>query len=284
MAAAILDGKFVSLSIKDKVKQRIESSLSQGMRPPCLAVILLGETYASQLYVTHKRKACYEVGIKPILYSLSAHTTEAELLSVIDTLNNDKDIDGILVQLPLPTHIQTPKIIEHIDPNKDVDGFHPLNLGRLAQGQPQLRPCTPWGIMQLLSYYNLSVSSLSALVVGASSIVGRPMALELLLAKATVTISHSKTKDLEHYVRQADIIVSATGIPNVISPSWLSKKQIIIDVGIHRTKTGIISGDIDFTQAQALVSWITPVPGGVGPMTVATLLENTVFCWIKAMS
>lgn len=281
MPAAILDGKLVSSLIRNSLKQRVSQITRTGHRPPCLAVILIGSDPASLIYVGHKRKACAELGIQSMPHLLSADTPEHVVLDLLDQLNHSPDVDGILVQLPLPTHIRASTIIERIHPNKDVDGFHPLNMGRLAQGHPQMRPCTPWGVMRLLEHYQLNVAGLSALVIGSSTIVGRPMALELLLAKATVTIAHRKTKNLERHIRQADLIISATGVPNLVHMEWLHAKQIIVDIGIHRTAANQIQGDIDFVQAQARVAWITPVPGGVGPMTVTMLLENTVTCWIK---
>ncbi|MCR9191169.1 MAG: bifunctional methylenetetrahydrofolate dehydrogenase/methenyltetrahydrofolate cyclohydrolase FolD [Gammaproteobacteria bacterium] len=282
MTANILDGKLVSSLIRNSLKQRINQLSLEGLRPPCLAVVLLGNDHASSVYVNHKRKACAEVGIRSIPHILSAQTSEKELLYLIAELNASPDVDGILVQLPLPPHIRASTIIESIHPQKDVDGFHPLNMGRLAQGHPQLRPCTPLGVMRLLQHYQLSVSGLSAVVIGSSTIVGRPMALELLLAKATVTIAHRKTRNLEQHIRQADLVVTATGVPDLIDIHWLHKNQIIIDVGIHRTLDNKLRGDIDFTKAQSEVAWITPVPGGVGPMTVTMLLENTIDCWTEA--
>lgn len=281
MPAAILDGKLVSSLIRNTLKQRVSHIIRSGHRPPCLAVILIGTDAASTIYVGHKRKACAELGIESMPHLLPADTPEKVLLDLLDHLNHSPDVDGILVQLPLPKHILTSTVIEHIHPYKDVDGFHPTNIGRLTQGHPQMRPCTPWGVMRLLEHYQLSVSGLSALVIGSSTIVGRPMALELLLAKATVTIAHRKTKNLERHIRQADLIVSATGVPNLVHVDWLHAKQIIVDVGIHRSVGNKIQGDIDFEQAQNRVAWITPVPGGVGPMTVTMLLENTVNCWIE---
>lgn len=281
MSAIILDGKLVASSIRDSLRQQIENTMQTGYRPPCLAVILLGSDPASTIYVANKRKACNELGIVSIPYLLPIDMSEQTVLALLEQLNQDPNIDGILVQLPLPKHIRTQLIIEKIHPNKDVDGFHPFNMGKLIQGHPGLRPCTPMGVMRLLTHYQLNVAGLSALVIGASTIVGRPMALELLLAKATVTIAHSKTQGLEHYIRRADILVTATGVPGLINAEWLHSKQIIIDVGIHHSIDNKIRGDIDFMKAQAKVAWITPVPGGIGPMTVTMLLENTVACWLK---
>lgn len=275
MTAAILDGKFVAKEIKKTIQQIVQTRIAEGRRVPGLAVILLGADEASSIYVKNKRNICLEAGFNSYAYDLKSQTSEEELLALIDNLNADDTVDGILVQLPLPSHIDTSTIIERISPQKDVDGFHPYNLGRLAQGHPLLRPCTPHGIMQLLNYYQLNVQGMNAVVIGASNIVGRPMALELLLAKATVTICHSATEHLEHHVRNAQLLIVAAGKYNVVKPGWLNKNQIIIDVGIHRRQDGTIHGDIDFEEAKNHVKWITPVPGGIGPMTVATLLQNT---------
>lgn len=279
MTAAILDGKLVSSSIIETLTQTVSQKVALGIRAPCLAVVLVGNDPASAIYVENKRIACRKVGIHSVPYYLDIHTTEQALLGLIDQLNVSTDVDGILIQLPLPAHMQTAKIIEHIHPRKDVDGFHPFNMGTLAQGHPSLRPCTPWGIMQLLDHYKINVSGMSALVIGASNIVGRPMALELLLAKATVTIAHSQTRQLDILVRNAELIISATGVPNLIPIHCLSSHHILIDVGIHRTADNKLHGDIDFEQSKEKVKWITPVPGGVGPMTVAMLLSNTLTCW-----
>lgn len=284
MTASIIDGKHVATGIKTSIKHQVEGFIQQGHRSPGLAVILLGDDQASALYVNGKRKACLDVGFQSFAYNLPIQTTENELLSLIDTLNQADDVDGILVQLPLPAHINTNAIIEHINPDKDVDGFHPYNFGRLAQGHPALRPCTPYGVIQLLEYYQLAISGKHAVVIGASNIVGRPMALEFLLAKATVTICHSLTENLEQYVRQADIIVSATGVRNIVDVQWLNAQQIIIDIGMHRLSDNTICGDVDFHQAKNKVAWITPVPGGVGPMTIATLLLNTLSSWKKSLT
>lgn len=282
MPAALLDGNLVASTIRNSLHQQIINQIVQtGCRPPCLAVILVGSDPASMIYVENKRKACAALEIVSIPHLLPSDISEEALLLLLENLNQDPNVDGILVQLPLPKHIRSSLVIEKIHPGKDVDGFHPFNMGKLVQGHPVMRPCTPWGVMRLLQHYQLNVSGQSALVIGASNIVGRPMAVELLLAKATVTIAHSKTQNLEQYVRQADIIVTATGIPGVINTKWLHSKQIVIDVGIHRNAANKIQGDIDFEQAQSQIAWITPVPGGVGPMTVTMLLENTVICWLS---
>lgn len=275
MTASIIDGNHVATELKKKIKQSVFAHTSQGHRAPGLAVVILGEDPASRIYVNHKRSACNDVGIHSYAHDLPATTTESELLMLIDTLNQNKDVDGILVQLPLPSHINTSAIIERIDPAKDVDGFHPYNLGRLAQGNPLLRPCTPYGVMQLFKHYQLTLAGKHAVVVGASNIVGRPMALELLLAKATVTVCHRGTQQLEKHVRMADCMVIATGVYDVVKPNWLHDEQIIIDVGMHRSSDGTLHGDMNFNEARKKVSWITPVPGGIGPMTICTLLQNT---------
>lgn len=277
MLASLLDGKLVASTIRNQIKQTVIMRNQQGHRPPGLAVVLLGEDAASKIYVENKRKACIDVGFQSYAYDLPIDTSEQELLSLIDQLNAQDDIDGILVQLPLPKHINTSSVIERIRFTKDVDGFHPYNLGRLAQGNPLLRPCTPYGIIQLLNHYQLDLMGKHAVVVGASNIVGRPMALELLHAKSTVTICHRATKNLEQHIRIADLIVVATGVIDIISPNWLNKNQIILDVGMHRLPDGSLRGDVNFNEAKQKVDWITPVPGGVGPMTISTLLQNTLF-------
>lgn len=276
MPASILDGKLVAKSKLFTLKQTITKQVQDGFNPPSLAVIRVGEDPASKIYVNHKIKACADAGIRSIAYELEHHTSQSELLTLIQHLNQQQDIDGILVQLPLPTHINRQLILESISPSKDVDGFHPYNLGRLAQGNPALRPCTPYGIIQLLTFYQLPLQGLNAVVIGASNIVGRPMALELLLAGATVTICHRKTHSLEQHIQAADLVVIAIGNYGVIKTEWLRQHQIIVDVGMHRHDNGALHGDIDFHEAKHRVAWITPVPGGVGPMTISTLLQNTV--------
>lgn len=275
MTASILDGQKAALHIKQEIMTSIQTLLEAGQRPPGLAVILVGEDAASGIYVRNKRKACDDVGILSNAYDLPYHTSEETLLNLIDELNNNPQIDGILVQLPLPSHIDTEQVIERIHPQKDVDGFHPYNVGRLVLGMPILRPCTPLGIMALLQHYDLSVVGKHAVIIGASNIVGRPMALELLMSKATVTICHRGTQHLKQHVESADILVVATGTPDVIETSWLHSQQIVIDVGIHRLSSGQLRGDVNFADAEKRVAWITPVPGGVGPMTICTLLKNT---------
>lgn len=275
MTASILSGTEVAETIKKNLRLQSSQYLAQYQRLPGLAVIMVGEDPASQIYVNHKQKACREVGIYSECHVLPKHTSEESLLSLITKLNHAENIDGILVQLPLPPHIQTQAVIEQINHSKDVDGFHPYNLGRLAQGKPTLRPCTPYGIIQLLNHYNIPIYGKNAVIIGASNIVGRPMALEFLLAKATVTVCHSATHDLNSFIHAADIIVVATGKKDIINTNHLQKHQIVIDVGIHRLPNHQLRGDVDFQSACTKVQWITPVPGGVGPMTICGLLQNT---------
>ncbi|KLV03942.1 methenyltetrahydrofolate cyclohydrolase [Photobacterium aquae] len=275
MAAQIIDGKLISQTVRQEVAARVKARIEAGLRAPGLAVILVGQDPASQIYVASKRKACDEVGFVSRSYDLPATATEAELLDLIDTLNNDQNVDGILVQLPLPAGIDSTKVLEHIDPEKDVDGFHPFNVGRLCQRIPKLRSCTPKGIMTLLERYNIEVRGKHAVIVGASNIVGRPMTLEMLLAGATTTTCHRFTHDLESHVRQADILVVAVGKPNFIPGDWIKEGATVIDVGINRLDSGKLIGDVEYDLAQQKARHITPVPGGVGPMTVATLIENT---------
>ena len=275
MPASLIRGNEVAALKKNELQKRVQAHVELGHQAPGLAVILLGSDAASSIYVNNKRKACEEVGIKSFSYDLPETTTQEELTSLIDELNHAKVINGILVQLPLPSHIDTNFIIERLDPNKDVDGFHPYNLGRLAQRNPFLRPCTPLGIMNLLKHYQLNVQGKHAVLVGASNIVGRPASLELLLAGATVTICHRFTQNLKQIIEQADLIIVATGILDIVSTEWLQPHQIVIDVGIHRLANGSIRGDVDFEKAKNKVAWISPVPGGVGPMTIVSLLENT---------
>ena len=275
MTAQLIDGKATAQQIRTSVKERVAKRISAGKRAPGLAVVLVGSDPASQVYVGSKRKACEEVGFISKSYDLPADTTETKLLSLIDELNNDDQVDGILVQLPLPEGLNANLVIEHIDPKKDVDGFHPSNVGKLALRQPGLRPCTPKGIMSLIESTGVKTHGLDALVVGASNIVGRPMTLELLLAGCTTTTTHRFTKDLESKVRQADLIVVAVGKPAFIPGDWIKPGAIVIDVGINRLDTGKLVGDVEFDVAKDKASFITPVPGGVGPMTVASLIENT---------
>jgi len=277
MTAQLIDGKAIASALKQDLKKATELRLKAGKRRPGLAVILIGGDPASKVYVGSKRRSCEEIGFKSASYDLPASTTEAQLLTLIDTLNHDDEIDGILVQLPLPKHIHADNIIEHIATHKDVDGFHPYNIGRLAQRSPQLRPCTPKGMMTMLTQSGISLKGQEAVVVGASNIVGRPMALELLLAGCTTTVCHRMTKDLESHVRRAEILVVAVGKPNFIPGEWVKEGAVVLDVGINRLEDGSLVGDVEFEVAKEKAAWISPVPGGVGPMTVATLLENTFY-------
>lgn len=274
MPAQYLDGKSVAQQIKNEIAVQVESRLAGGKRAPGLAVVLLGTEPASQIYVASKRRACEEVGFVSYSYDLPMTTHQAELLTLIDHLNADSAIDGILIQLPLPPGFDNIKVLERIRPDKDVDGFHPYNIGRLCQRVPTLRPCTPRGIITLLQRYQIDIHGQHALMVGASNIVGRPMALELLLAGCTTTIAHRFTQDLQQYVRQADIVVVAIGKPNFIPGTWIKPGAVVIDVGINRLENGSLVGDVELSAVER-ASWITPVPGGVGPMTVATLMQNT---------
>lgn len=277
MSAKILDGKKLAEERLRKLQKTVEQRRIQGLRVPGLGVILVGQDPASQIYVAHKHKACEQVGFYSQSYELPEITSQLDLLGLINQLNADPLIDGILVQLPLPEQIDSSFILEHIKPDKDVDGFHPYNLGRLAQQRPLLRPCTPYGVMLLLEHYQINPKGLHATVVGASNIVGKPMALELLQAGATVTICHRFTKNLEQHVKSADLLVVAIGKHDTIKADWIKQDAIVIDIGIHRLPNGEIRGDIHFDKASERASWITPVPGGVGPMTISTLLENTLF-------
>ena len=276
MSAQIIDGKGLANDIKDQLKQRVEKRQAQGLRIPGLAVIKIGSDPASEVYVRNKRNACQQVGIISIAHDLPVETTQEALLSLIDDLNMDESIDGILVQLPVPEHINPETIIERIHPDKDVDGFHPYNIGRLALRVPVLRPCTPRGIMTLLESTGETIKGKDVCIVGASNIVGRPMGLELLLAGCTVTTCHRFTKNLAAHIGRADILIVAVGKPGLVKSEWIKENAIIIDVGINRLDNGRLVGDIDFDTAKDRAGHITPVPGGVGPMTVATLLQNTV--------
>lgn len=275
MAAKIIDGKTIAQQVRNEVAARVQQRLADGKRAPGLAVVLVGENPASQIYVASKRRSCEEVGFISRSYDLPATTTEGELLKLIDQLNNDGEIDGILVQLPLPAGIDNIKVLESIHPDKDVDGFHPYNVGRLCQRAPTLRPCTPRGIVTLLERYGIDTFGLNAVVIGASNIVGRPMSMELLLAGCTTTVTHRFTKNLRHHVENADLVVVAVGKPGFIPGEWIKPGAIVIDVGINRLESGKVVGDVEYDAAAERASFITPVPGGVGPMTVATLIQNT---------
>jgi len=275
MPAQIIDGKAIAADVRNQVRLDVAQRVSNEQRQPGLAVILVGLNPASQVYVKKKREACDEAGLISKSFDLDENTDQQTLLDLIDKLNNDATIDGILVQLPLPEHIDSTPVLEAIHPDKDVDGFHPYNIGRLAQRMPVLRPCTPHGIIHMLETIGETFKGRHAVVVGASNIVGRPMSLELLLAGATVTITHRFTKDLASYVKDADILVVAVGKPGIVQGEWVKPGATVIDVGINRLPDGKLTGDLNFEAAAERAGWITPVPGGVGPMTVAMLLRNT---------
>ena len=275
MSAKIIDGKSIASELLDNIKEEIITRTNEGHRAPTLAVILIGENPASKIYVGRKIMACEKTGIKSITHNLKEDVTQDNLLTLITNCNQDKNIDGILVQSPLPSHISEEIIIAAINPKKDVDGFTPHNIGLLAIKTPVLRSCTPYGVIKMLNTLKINLEGLDAVVVGQSNHVGRPMLLELLLAKCTVTICHSKTKNLQEKISNADIIVSAVGVPNFIKGIWVKKGAIVVDIGISRLDNNKIVGDVEFEAAKENAAFITPVPGGVGPMTVATLMENT---------
>ena len=276
MAAQLIDGKKISQQRIEAVAQAVKARQEKGLHTPCLAVVLVGDDPASAVYVRNKKLACQKSGIESRSYELPSETTQDDLLKLVDELNGDSAVDGILVQLPLPAHIDSQAVLERIVPHKDVDGFHPYNVGRLVVKMPLMRPCTPKGVMTLLEAYGIDPKGKKAVVVGASNIVGRPQALELLLSRATVTICHSATQNLADEVATADILVVGVGIPNFVKGEWVKPGAVVIDVGINRLDDGSLCGDVEFDVAKERASMITPVPGGVGPMTIATLLENTV--------
>ena len=284
MQAHLIDGKLIARNVRKHVAEYVTGAVAAKKRAPGLAVVLVGSDPASQVYVNNKRKACDEVGFVSKSYDLPATTGQEALLELIDTLNVDDTIDGILVQLPLPAGLNSELILERINPHKDVDGFHPYNIGRLAQRIPAIRPCTPKGIMTMIESTKRNVKGLDAVIVGASNIVGRPMGLELLLAGCTVTTCHKFTQDLKSHVERADLLVVAVGKPNFIPGEWIKQNAIVIDVGINRLADGSLVGDVEFDKAAEKAGWITPVPGGVGPMTVASLIENTLEAYVKAHS
>lgn len=281
MTAQLIDGKAIAEKLLTELSAKVTAELNRGRRAPGLAVILVGDNPASAIYVRNKRRACEKTGIVDHAHDLPASTTQDELLRLIDDLNANPAIDGILVQLPLPAHIDSRAVIERINPAKDVDGFHPYNMGRLAQRTPDLRPCTPYGAMTLLKSTGVALKGMDAVVVGASNIVGRPMAMELLLEGCTVTITHSATRDLASHIARAEILVVAVGQPRMVKGGWIREGAIVIDVGINRLPDGKICGDVEFDEAIKRASWITPVPGGVGPMTIATLLQNTLHAYSR---
>lgn len=273
--AQIIDGKAIALEVKAEVRAAVERLQAEGQRPPGLAVIMVGDNPASQVYVRNKRSACAECGIRSVALDLPQSTSETELLARIDALNADSSIDGILVQLPLPDHIRQTEVVERIAPHKDVDGFHPYNIGRLAERNPLIRPCTPYGVVRMLEHIEVPVRGKHCVIVGASNIVGRPMSLEFLLMGATTTVTHRFTPDLERHVREAEILVAAVGKPGLVRGEWIRPGAVVVDVGINRLEDGSLCGDVEFEAAAARAAWITPVPGGVGPMTVAMLMKNT---------
>ncbi len=275
MTAQIIDGKAIAAQIRQDIRKGVDKRLKQGKTAPGLAVILVGNDPASEVYVRNKHKGCEDAGIVSIAHNMDGDTTQEELINLIDRLNTNPDVHGILVQMPLPEQIDPETIIERISPLKDVDGFHPYNIGRLAIRMPVLRSCTPYGVMKLLESTGQPIRGQHAVVVGASNHVGRPMMLELTLAGCTVSICHRFTQNLEEMVKQADILVVAVGKPGIVDGRWIKKGAVVIDVGINREDTGKLVGDVDFETAKQNAGWITPVPGGVGPMTVAMLLQNT---------
>ena len=273
--AQIIDGKMIATQIKDELKQEVNKLEAQGIFPG-LAVILVGNNSASQVYVKNKKTACEYVGIKSFSYELPEETSEQELLELIDTLNHDEAVSGILVQLPLPKHLDENKVILAIDPKKDVDGFHPQNVGALCVGLSGFISCTPAGVIELLKRSHVEIAGKHCVIVGRSNIVGKPVSLLLLREHGTVTICHSKTKNLTEHLKQADIVIAAVGIPKMIQGNQLKKGAVVIDVGINRDETGKLCGDVDFASCEEVASYITPVPGGVGPMTIAMLMHNCV--------
>jgi len=275
MAARLIDGRALAGTVKGGVRAQIGALAARGGRRPGLAVIRVGDDPASAVYVRGKRRACEEVGVLSLAYDLPGTTSEVQLLALIDALNHDARVDGILVQLPLPEQIGRTAVIERILPAKDVDGFHPYNIGRLAQRIPVMRPCTPYGVIRLLESIGAPFKGQNAVVVGASNIVGRPMSLELLLTGATATVCHRFTVDLREHVSRADILIVAAGTPGLIPGEWVRPGCIVIDVGMNRLPEGQLVGDVGFAAARERAAWITPVPGGVGPMTVAMLMHNT---------
>jgi methylenetetrahydrofolate dehydrogenase (NADP+)/methenyltetrahydrofolate cyclohydrolase len=275
MTAQRIDGKDIAATIRRDIAAQVQADAQAGHRPPGLAVVLVGENPASQVYVRNKERACAEVGFVSEKLTPTADISQSELEALVDSLNSREDIDGILVQLPLPKSLNADAILDRIDPSKDVDGFHPANIGRLLQKRPHLRPCTPYGVMKMLEACEIDPCGQHAVVVGASNIVGRPMAMELLLANATVTICNSRTRDVAAEVARADIVVAGVGIPEFVKGDWIEPGAVVIDVGINRLPDGRLVGDVEYAAAAQRAQAITPVPGGVGPMTIAMLLHNT---------
>ncbi|MBT3475530.1 bifunctional methylenetetrahydrofolate dehydrogenase/methenyltetrahydrofolate cyclohydrolase FolD [bacterium] len=283
MSKKIIDGKLVSANIREEIKKRTKVIKEKYSRVPGLAAVLVGEDPASQIYVRNKRKSCADVGIYSEEHKLSESTTQDELLELINKLNNDVNINGILVQLPLPNHIDESNILSSVASDKDVDGFHPINAGHLFEGKPEFIPCTPHGIIKMLEFYNIDIEGKNAVVLGRSNIVGKPAAILLLQKNATVTICHSRTKNLNHELKKADIIVAAIGKAHFVKKEMVKEGAVVIDVGINRLETGKLAGDVDFDQVQEIASFITPVPGGVGPMTITMLLWNTLISLEKSI-
>ena len=283
MSKKIIDGKLVSANIREEIKKRTKVIKEKYSRVPGLAAVLVGEDPASQIYVRNKRKSCADVGIYSEEHKLSESTTQDELLELINKLNNDVNINGILVQLPLPNHIDESNILSSVASDKDVDGFHPINAGHLFEGKPEFIPCTPHGIIKMLEFYNIDIEGKNAVVLGRSNIVGKPAAILLLQKNATVTICHSRTKNLNHELKKADIIVAAIGKAHFVKKDMVKEGAVVIDVGINRLETGKLAGDVDFDQVQEIASFITPVPGGVGPMTITMLLWNTLISLEKSI-
>ena len=277
MSAKLINGKEIAAQVRQQVAAGVEARKQKGLRAPGLAVVLVGHDPASQVYVGNKRKACEQAGILSLSYDLPEDTSQAALEALVDELNENPAVDGVLVQLPLPSHLDADPILVKIRPDKDVDGFHPYNIGRLMQRKPTLRPCTPAGVITLLDSIGTPYKGQHAVIVGASNIVGRPMSMELLLKGATTTVCHRFTDNLEKFVGEADILVAAVGKPGIIKGEWVKRGATVIDVGINRMDDGKLCGDVDFDAAAERAAYITPVPGGVGPMTIATLLENTLY-------
>jgi len=275
MPANIIDGNKIAAKIRQEIAEQVKTRVEQGLAAPGLAVIMVGNDPASEVYVGKKVKACQEVGFSSRLLKFDASINQAQLLAEIKALNANHDIHGILVQLPLPEHLDASQVLQQIAPEKDVDGFHPYNIGLLAQRIPDLRPCTPYGVMLMLEHIGFDVKGVNACVVGASNIVGRPMALELLLRGATVTVCHKFTQNLPAHIENADLVVVGAGKPGLVKGEWIKPGAVVIDVGINRLDNGKLVGDVEFETARQRAAWITPVPGGVGPMTVATLMHNT---------
>jgi methylenetetrahydrofolate dehydrogenase (NADP+)/methenyltetrahydrofolate cyclohydrolase len=276
MSAIVMDGKAVAAKVRAEVAIRAREFAARFGRRPGLAVVQVGQDPASSVYVRNKRRSSLEAEIESIAHDLPETTTQAEILELVHVLNRNPRVDGILVQLPLPKGVDTNVVMDAVDPAKDVDGFHPVNTGLLAQKRPQLRPCTPFGVIRLAAEYGIDLTGLRATVVGASNIVGRPMALELLLARSTVTVCHTGTRDLKGEVERADVVVAAVGKAGFVSGDWIKPGAAVFDVGINRTADGKLVGDVEYDKAAARAGWITPVPGGLGPMTIAMLLSNTV--------